>query len=770
MFKNHKKNLIVKALLSATIALSLCTASWANVQIITGPTPIPAGEAIGVRDITLQNENLAVTFGVDTPGPWGVPSGGILDGAVIRNGNYEMDHIALMDLIPNNWSSWPNTYQKIDVVKSTPGEGVIRVTRDWDKCTIETLYVLKKGDYRIQATTTLTNNDSKSCDDLLSGYVLWPEGGYTFQPPGMEGIRKGSAKDKALADWVVHYDNNWAIGLHAPYFDFINYDARDMYVRHNLKAGGKKQFQGWLEILPTGDISGMVRFENRRKSLKTGTLTGRVATIDGKSMKNPVVIVEKDGHPYTWTTGKDGAYSLELPAGRYVAYAAGKSYASSSKAKITIKGGKEYTHNFKDMKYPGEVAFHVVEKGSDVPIDARITIEEGEAPLVKFLGQQTFFTELNEVGKVVLPLGPGKYVFKVASGESFLSLAETVGAEVKSGAKTSFDVAIDTRVNPAEKKWYSADMHHHSDLVDGVTAPEYLVRSQLAARLNFTLVSDHDLVDRHYDVMNLTKTRGFEFIPSIELSPDWSHFGAAPINLGQELTVNPGTATIDELFADARQMGATAITANHPYIPYGIFYALDNDKVPGGFNPTFDLVELNAVGHVEKTVARMHDLWSQGLTYYLNAGTDTHDVWTEISGRIRMFAHLGGEQTPQNFVKALKAGHAYASTGPLLYPEVMFGETLKVLKNDKIEVSFTAQAVNGLQEIQLISGNKVIETVAFEDKPVTEDVSLSFSATGDTYYALIAVDAKGHKAWSNPVWVDVVSYTRTPENIAKIKD
>ncbi|NDV22740.1 CehA/McbA family metallohydrolase [Desulfovibrio sp. JC022] len=764
-----KKHSALSVLLTAMLTLFFCATAQADVKIITGPTPIPAGECIGAEDITLRNDYLAVTFGVTTPGPWGVPSGGIIDGAVIRDGQYEMDHIALMDFIPNNWSSWPNTYQKIEVVKNTPEEGVIKVTRDWEKTTIQTVYTLKKGGHRIQAETTMVNDDSKPYDGLLSGYVLWPEGGFAMQTPGTEGMKKGDIKGKALGDWVVHYNDNWSIGLHAPYVDFINYNAKDMYTAHDLKVNGKKEFPGWLEIHADGDISPLVEFETERKGLESAVLSGKVATKDGKTMNDPVVIIEKNGKPYTWTIGNAGTYSVTLPVGKYTAYAAGKSYASSSKKKVTLKSGKQTKCNFSDMRYPGEINFTVVEKNSGMPIDARITIEEGESPLVKFLGQQTFFTELNKAGQIKLPFGPGKYVFKVASGESFLSKAEKVAATVKSGDKSNVKVEIETVTHPESKNWYSADMHHHSDLVDGVTAPEYLVRSQLAARLNFTLVSDHDLVNRHYDVLKLSKIRGFEFIPSIELSPDWSHFGAFPLEIGQELTVKPGTATVQELFADARSMGATALAANHPYIPYGYFYALDNGKVPGGFDPNFDLVELNIAGHVEKTIARMQDLWAKGAKYYLSAGTDTHDVWNEISGDIRMFAHIDGAQTPDNFVNSLLAGSAYASTGPLLFPEVMFGSTVKAVEGEKVVVNFTAQAVNGLKEVQLFSRGKVVDSVKFGDKPVTRDFSLSFKAMEDSYYSIVVVDTKDRKAWSNPVWIDVVTYGKTPETIAKMK-
>jgi prepilin-type processing-associated H-X9-DG protein len=50
---------------------------------------------------------------------------------------------------------------------------------------------------------------------------------------------------------------------------------------------------------------------------------------------------------------------------------------------------------------------------------------------------------------------------------------------------------------------------------------------------------------------------------------------------------------IDEVFAEARRLGAIVVQANHPLIPYGYFANLSAGLVPGGFNPAFDLVEIN---------------------------------------------------------------------------------------------------------------------------------------------------------------------------------
>ncbi len=92
-----------------------------------------------------------------------------------------------------------------------------------------------------------------------------------------------------------------------------------------------------------------------------------------------------------------------------------------------------------------------------------------------------------------------------------------------------------------------------------------------------------------------------------------------------------------------------------------------------------------------------------------------------------------------------------------------------VKKDEKIKVKFTAQAVNGLKKVVLMSGNKIVDSVTLTGKPITKDFSMSFNAAKDTYYALIVIDQQNLKAWSNPVWIDVMTYSKTPEKIAKMK-
>jgi hypothetical protein len=51
----------------------------AAVRIIRGPTPIEGGSAHGAGDITVMNERLAFALAIDSPPPYGVPRGALID-------------------------------------------------------------------------------------------------------------------------------------------------------------------------------------------------------------------------------------------------------------------------------------------------------------------------------------------------------------------------------------------------------------------------------------------------------------------------------------------------------------------------------------------------------------------------------------------------------------------------------------------------------------------------------------------------------------------
>ena len=747
------------------VAVALPGSARAAVQVVVGATSIPDGEARAPGDITVINEKLAFALAVESSVPYGVPRGALIDAAPVTNGRIGRDRVVFADFIPNNWSAWPNTYQHVDIVERGPGQVTLQATRDWGKVTIATRYTLKAGADAVEIQTTMTNNGDVTLSDLLSGLTLWPKGGFFFGVAGLAGIDQGKA-DGAVGDRAVAYDENWTVTLHAPYFDHIGYGSRDMYRLHTLAPGESRTFDGWLQVGSSGDLGPVLHAEIERKHLDSGLVRGVVSARDGKAVDQPVVVIEKHGKPYAWVLGFRGTYELVLPVGDYGLYATARNYAQSDTIPVKVTAGAHETRDFRDLASPGRIQFAVTDARNGKPLDARIAIAEGQKPLVEFLGKKTFFTELDRKGRADVTLAPGNYLFSVSSGGGFLAENRELRLTVTPGMTETMNVSLTPLFDPPAQGWYSADLHHHADQAEAVTPPADLARSQLAAGLNLLFVSDHDSTANHRALQKIADRRGIALIPSLEFSPSWGHFNAYPLRLGQKLAIDTSTATIDELLTEARRQGAIVVQVNHPFIPYGYFASLDAGVAPGGFNPQFDLVEINSAvpEDDEKVLHALWGFWNAGHHYYLSAGTDTHDVWNEISGHVRSFAHIDGKVTAQAFTQALKAGHGYVSYGPLIFPSLMFGEELKVKPDEPFVLGFDFKSVDGLKKVELIGAGAVLKTESFADAPHGVHSDFPLTTKRASWYALVVEDRLGRKAYSNPIWIDVVDYPLKAES------
>jgi hypothetical protein len=133
MLKPFYKSLLVITLTLAT-NLAVTMHSHATVAIIHGKTMIPAGNATSDKDLTIRNDKLAFSLALGSAPPWGVARGCIVDIANVKeDGSLSNDRVAFADFIPNNWSSWPTTFQTVDIIKDSRDEAIVKVTRDFGK-------------------------------------------------------------------------------------------------------------------------------------------------------------------------------------------------------------------------------------------------------------------------------------------------------------------------------------------------------------------------------------------------------------------------------------------------------------------------------------------------------------------------------------------------------------------------------------------------------------------------------------------------------------
>jgi len=737
------------------VALTALTRAPASVRVVAGPTPIPRGNARAAGDITVVNEKLAFALAVESAVPYGVPRGAIVAVAPVRHGRIDRNRVVFADFIPNNWSAWPNTYHHVEVLEHGPRQARIRAVRDWGEVTITTLYTLTAGSDQIAISTTMSNGGTHTLPDLLSGLTLWPNSGFLFAVPGLAGVTEGRATG-ALSDRVTAYDADWALTLHAPYLDHVGSSSRDLFLLHTLAPGESRTFEGWLQVGGSGDLAPVVAAEIARRHLPAAPVQGRVTASDGRPLAQPVVVVEKDGKPYAWTLGRSGTYELVLPVGDYSVYATARHYTHSAPAALTLAAGVALRRDFHDLERPGAMELEVVAAGSGAPLDARITIAEGEKPVVQFLGRATFFTALERKGHLAEPIAPGVYRFTVSAGGGFLAADAPLQLHVAPGQVSRARVAVRPLIDPRARGWYSADLHHHADQAEAVTPPRDLARSQLAAGLDVLFVSDHDSTANLAALQEIARARNVPFVPGIELSPSWGHFNAYPLDPQAQLAIDTSTANVAQILAEARRLGASVVQVNHPFIPYGYFASLAAGVAPGGFNGAFDLIEINASapGDDAKVLARTGEFWSAGERYYLSGGSDTHDVWNEESGRVRTYVHVDGTLDAKRFVAALKSGHSYVTHGPLIFPAVMFGDAIRSAPGAPLTLGFDLAAVPGLKQVQLLSAGAIQSTRTFSDAPRETHVDFVVQPPPrNSWYALSVEDQRGRRAYTNPIWV-----------------
>ncbi|RLG87595.1 MAG: hypothetical protein DRO18_03030 [Thermoprotei archaeon] len=766
MRKGVLSALLLIILVGATLSVTLpaVTAQVDGVRVIRGPTPIQEAEGTSFEDITLMNEYLAVTFGVGTSPPWGVPKYNIIDLAPVINGTVGNDVLAQFSFPVNGWGNWAQLTM-IEVVENTTERGVIRVVGYWKDIRLETTYVLEAGKNYLYIETKLTNEGSKPYKNLVSGYAISFKRGWTFTPGFGTGKHyKPTLKEEVgvIDDWVSGYHEDFAVGIWAPYFTHLSTSTSwvDPFTIHTLNPGETKTFIAYLIVEPIGSTCKLLEDIIKLKGLDYGTVTGSVTTAEGEVVEKPIVVVEKEGKPYCWAVGSDGRYEIKLPPGTYELHAVAKGYGPSSKQTVKVEAGTTKALDFTDVTSPGKVVINVFESGSGKPLDAKILIGGGTKTIVYYLQKATAYTDFGNIGRAEITLAPGIYTLTISHGGGFISKPVVLkDVVVESGGTVTYNVSIDILIRPNELGWYSADLHHHSDILDGRTPPKYLVLAQSAAALDFIFVSDHDSVARHKEIAKWASLRGKPFIPSVEISPAWAHFNPYPIPLGKDILYR-GTAC--ELFKAAREAGAIVIRVNHPYVTAGYFAAQERGEIPGGYCEDWDVAEINGRwdSSDNKTLTKMWSLWNLGLDYYLTAGSDVHDVWASpYTGSPRVYAYIPGEPTPEAFAYAEKNGRTFITYGPLVFTDPLPGSIVAVEDGTIVNVSINIFAVDNVSRLVVVSKGKFLV-----DEKITEGAlryTYTFSAPANellgndtiSWISVMVWDSDGDIAITNPIWV-----------------
>jgi len=299
-------------------------------------------------------------------------------------------------------------------------------------------------------------------------------------------------------------------------------------------------------------------------------------------------------------------------------------------------------------------------------------------------------------------------------------------------------------------RFWRGNLHTHSHLSDGALSPEQVVEAYKRAGYDFLHLSDHFLERFGWPIVDTRAFRSNSFTTLIgaelhamgtEVGELW-HILAAGLPL--DFPAPKSGETGPELAARARAAGAfvaiahpawsqltmndgRALEAAHAVEIYNHGCAVETDRGDGFYL----LDELLNEGRRLTAVATDD-------AHFKNGDYDAFGGFVEVKAE---------SLDPDALLESLKAGRFYSSQGPrLLDVEVSPGE---------IAVSCTP-----VHSIALLTGTsralskigRHVTSAAFDLASVARQAWANPSAP--EWFRIVAIDAAGRRAWTNPIWID----------------
>lgn len=292
----------------------------------------------------------------------------------------------------------------------------------------------------------------------------------------------------------------------------------------------------------------------------------------------------------------------------------------------------------------------------------------------------------------------------------------------------------------APGRFWKGNIHTHSTLSDGLREPAAVCATYREAGYDFLALTDHFLPKYGFPLADTRPFRrpGFTTLLGAELHAPATALGEMWHILAVGLPPGFAPTAPEETGPSlaARALAAGAFVA----IPHPGWYALtaeDANSIPGAhavevYNHTSQLRTQRGDG-----VYLADQLLAGGRRVTLLAVDDAHFACDDAFGGWIMARAEANEPDP--LLAALKAGHFYATQGPLIEDIAWEAEHVTVRCSPAASV------------MALGRGSRAAQSVA----PEQREARLPIAALRPGGFARIVVaDSAGRRAWSNPVHFD----------------
>lgn len=817
------------------------------------------GEALHDDDIIITNGIVGASIAVGTRNPWGYPAGSVLDIGKINNWVGGRDTIWSGDFLVNSWDFWGPTNcgdVTFDLVKynfdpevkaeedSEDALWAVKVNRMYVdtvkgvELEVDTYYGIAPGENEIKMFDKITNLSGKDTHPLSSRFAITnkgDDGGAMFMTNQNCVIGTYGKTDKNIYTTTLSLPGSNTSNLGIDHkFDFAgtylgcseNIAGVDGTGAQPLLKDEVVTFDTYFHVSddPSTELYNDFLIDYYDK--EANVVSGVVKDLAGNSVKEPIIVVENEVGSYGWYMGEeDGTFSFKLPDDdKFVAYIEQDGYANGDKVEITDQNlsNLELTTGVAKEK----IKFNLKDQNGN-PVYGKVELfaptEDGgwesAYPTVRFCGNSVYLAY--DKGEIEADITAGKYK-AVVYGEGFWFYSDPVEI-IADTADGDQDVTVEM-VYDRPEGWVSGDLHHHGNKNDAFVDPTDALPSLAASAVDVPFITDHDFTVNNELAYKLSsKYERTGYLPAEEISCSWAHFNVLPLNeegYKHFLDVNQNNNTMNQfaqlpVFVKQTHDNGAAITANHPWQWYGLFYAYQSDVIPGGYTDDYDTVEINAYcpdNENLETIASTMELWSAYLDgislhkdindkivythkpHYFVGGSDTHDVrypgfagedYTNIrsegrysSGKFRSFAYVG-ETTDGDimgnglaFSHAIVDGNSYVSSGPLLTLDKLPGNAYNV--KDSFKFTVDVESLANIKDVAIITKDSKDNYLGagktiYSEKHLKHDATISkldvnsknaeytFEvpvADGEsTWVAIFVIDENGNFAITNPYWV-----------------
>jgi len=288
-------------------------------------------------------------------------------------------------------------------------------------------------------------------------------------------------------------------------------------------------------------------------------------------------------------------------------------------------------------------------------------------------------------------------------------------------------------VNPfeADGHWYRGNLHCHTTESDGRLSPKDAAEFYRTRGYDFLCITDHSTVT---DTDGFS-TESFLVLPGVETSPARSRHHIVGIglhDLGPYERCETAQETIDRIVA----LGGLASIA-HPYWSALTDADIRSLKSITGIEVYNSVCEA-MIGRGLSTVHWDNLLWD-GMQVRGLAVDDTHHYTDDAPGGWIWVKSTS--LTEKDIIEAIRRGHFYASTGPVVHDIDLEADHIEVESSPVDMITFHSHGPSGKSVRRIGEGMLTHATHDFKSE--------------HRYVRVEFVDGGGRRAFTNPVYTDL---------------